>query len=213
MLPVIILGTGPDAHVASDIIQSNDTVLYGFFSAAGQEIPKEEIHEVSVLGSMQDKMFSQLVNEEEKVDIVLAESDLKLRKEMYEKLKSISGRIPSNCIHPQAVVSRYAALGHGNLVSAGTIISADVLTGDFNSIQAGVVIETGAKTGSFNSIGSGTKICTGAIIEDEVQIGAGAVICAGVVVQSGAVIQPGSIVIKSVNRNKKVGGNPADVIK
>ena len=51
------------------------------------------------------------------------------------------------------------------------------------------------------------------IIEDDVWIGASAVILGGVIIKKGAVIGAGSVVIRDVEENTVVAGNPAKVIK
>ena len=49
-------------------------------------------------------------------------------------------------------------------------------------------------------------------IEDDVWIGFNATIMSGVTIGKGAVIQPGAVVLKSVQPNQTVAGNPAQIV-
>lgn len=208
MLPVIILGIGSEARVASDIIQLNDNILYGFFTL--DQISNEDtIHEVSILGTVHDTIFSELIEQEDRMDVVIADDDITNRKAFRDILREATDKAPVNVFHPQASISPFAVIGHGNIMGSGTVISPNAQVGDFNQMGAHVVIDPDAKIGSFVNIGHGTIISAQAIIEDEVIIEPGCIIAAGVVIQSGAQITAGSVVTQSVNRNNKVSGKPA----
>jgi len=206
MLPVIILGIGPEARVASDIIQLNENILYGFFTL--DQISNEDtIHEVSVLGTVHDSVFNELVEQEDRMDVVIADDDITNRRAFRDILRELTDKAPVNVFHPHASISPFSVIGHGNIMGAGTVISPNAQVGDFNQLGAHVVIDPDAKIGSFVNIGHGTIISAQAIIEDEVSIEPGCIVSAGVVIQSGAQVAAGTVVTQSVNRNKKVSGN------
>jgi len=211
MLPVIVLGTGLEARLASDIVQMNENVLYGFFSL-DEKSKEEEIHEISVLGTVHDSLFQELIEKDDKVDIVIADADISNRKAFMDILKEISDKMPVNCFHPASSVSPHAYIGHGNLAGACAVIPPDAEIGDMNLIQANVSMEPGVKIGSYVNIGCGVVISREVIIEDGVIIGNGAILTAGIVLQSGCIVSPGAVVFQSINRNARVSGNPAGEI-
>jgi UDP-3-O-[3-hydroxymyristoyl] glucosamine N-acyltransferase len=208
MLPVIILGIGAEARVASDIIQINDNILYGFFTL-DQAASEDSLHDVSVLGTVHDPIFNELVEKDDRIDVAIADDDITNRRAFRDILKEATEKAPVNIFHPHASISTFASLGHGNLVGAGTVVSPDAQVGDMNQIGSNVVIAADAKLGNFVNVGHGCIISSSAIIEDEVSIEAGCIIASGVVIQSGAHISAGSVVTRPVNRNAKVGGKPA----
>lgn len=211
MLPVIILGIGPEARVASDVIQLNENILYGFFTL--DQISNEDtIHEVSVLGTVHDPIFNELIEKEDRMDVVIADNDITNRRAFRDILKESTEKAPVNVFHPDAFISPFSEVGHGNIMGAGTVISPNAQVGDFNQIGAHVIIDPDVKIGSFVNIGHGTIISAQAIIEDDVSIEPGCIIAGGVVIQSGAQIAAGTIVSQPVNRNKKVSGSSTTLI-
>jgi sugar O-acyltransferase (sialic acid O-acetyltransferase NeuD family) len=213
MLPIIILGVGSVARIAADILRLNDNVVYGFFTLETHPSDKEDtLHDISILGTVHDSLFTELVLEEGKVDIVIAEMDIHLRREYYQILQETTQRMPRTVIHPAAIISDHAFIGQGNIIGAGVCIQPDAKLGDFSVLMPHAVIETDATVEKWVNLGTHAVISSGAIVEEEVFVGSAAVIASGIVVQRGAQIAPSSLVINSVGRNQAVAGNPAAVI-
>lgn len=98
------------------------------------------------------------------------------------------GRAAPAIVHPRAIVSDRAVIGHGVQIMAGAIVQAGASLGD------GVIVNTGAMVEHDSTVGAGAHVAPGAIVLGGVRIGAGAMIGAGAVVLPGAAVRDGELV-------------------
>ncbi len=207
--PVIIFGAGLTGKLALDAFASNDVVVYGFLDDDASAHGKE-IGEIPVLGETENDGFLKLIGK--KCDAFIAAESAKERKFLMEMIIEKRKVMPVNAIHRQALVSPYALLGHGNLISAGAGVSAFARIGNGNLIHPNAVVETNAVLGDGVQIGSGTVIGREAEISDGAFIGAGCTVIQGVKIGKNASVGAGSVVMADVPANGKVFGVPAKAV-
>ncbi len=212
-LPVIIIGTGMEARLATDVLALTGQVVYGYLMTdkpTGER--PEEINDVTVLGMWTDAPYQKMLLNE-KMDYFIAEGNLQRRKALFDELFKLLNRLPLNIAHPYAAVSIHADLAQGNLVCAGAVLSPNMKAEACNVFMPGCVVEPDAVLGSFSTYGSGCRIGAKAVVGDSVVVGAGAILLPNVQVEDGAVIGAGSVVTKTVRAGEVVFGVPAQVMK
>jgi sugar O-acyltransferase (sialic acid O-acetyltransferase NeuD family) len=115
-----------------------------------------------------------------------------------------------NIIHPKATCdSRYVAMGHGNVVTAGCIFTCDIVLKDFNYFNLNATIGHDVRIGSFNVINPGANLSGGVLIADGVLVGTGSQLLEDVSIGSNAVVGAGAVVLSDVSAGKTVVGVPA----
>lgn len=207
--PVIIFGAGPLGLAALDILESNGRVVYGFLDD-NKKLHGSQIHDIAVLGSMDDDGFLKLIGK--KCDAFVALDDNRLRKTVVSMLNEKRHVQAQNGVHRNSILSIYTTMGHGNFIDAGVVVGSATQIGNHCLVHMGVRIGVSVKTGDFVQIGAGSTIGNDVVIEDEVFIGSGATIVAGVTLHKGARVGAGSVVISDIKAGATVFGNPAQPV-
>jgi sugar O-acyltransferase (sialic acid O-acetyltransferase NeuD family) len=115
-----------------------------------------------------------------------------------------------NLIHPTALVERATvALGRGNTITAGCILTTDIRIGDFNLLNWQVTVGHDARIGSFNVVNPSVNISGGVTMGDRILVGVGAQILEQLTVGSNATIGAGAVVTRNVGPGTTVVGIPA----
>jgi sugar O-acyltransferase (sialic acid O-acetyltransferase NeuD family) len=208
--PILIIGTNDESIAALDILHSNEYFVYGFLSIE-PTLTVSEILELPVLGTLADKQYQKIL-QEEKVAYILMETNSKTRELILDQLFKLCKRLPINAIHAGSIVAPASNMATGNIIHAGCIITAQVNMGSLNYIGAGTIIDSGAHVGSFNTIQAGARIGRQTTVGNHCFIGMGATIMGGLTIGDGAVIAAGSVVMQSVEDRQSVMGNPAHVL-
>jgi sugar O-acyltransferase (sialic acid O-acetyltransferase NeuD family) len=208
--PVIIFGAKGQGLTALEIFQSNNNIVYCFLDDEAK-LHGKEIHEISVLGSTDDDGFLKLIGK--KCDAFVAIENSKQREMLTEMLLEKRKVVPVNAIHAKSYISMYAEIGHGNLISAGASIGADVKLGSHCVVNTNASIDTSVEVADFVQIGAGSVINSGAKIEQGVFIGSGVTVIAGVTIGKNARVGAGSVVMANVKTGQTVFGVPAVEVK
>lgn len=112
-------------------------------------------------------------------------------------------------IHPHASISRFAEIGAGSLVVAGSVVTADA------SIGLGVILNTGCRVdhdcqiGDFVHLSPGACLAGGVCVGARSWIGIGAVVREGIRIGRDVMVAAGAAVIDDVEDGARVGGVPA----
>lgn len=205
-LPLIIIGTDFYARVAMDIAHQLDILVYGLLTDDPEQT-NQEMNDMLVVADLESKDGQTLLNDENLKLFVASEQREKRREWVAYADKFPPAQV--NLIHPLRSISTYTKTGRGNLVQAGVVIHPNVMLGSFNLIDPQVVIEADCAIGDYCRIRSGARLGMGVQVHDDVSIGMGAIIHDGVHIGKGAVIAPGSVVLKDVDEESSVFGNPA----
>lgn len=118
-----------------------------------------------------------------------------------------------NLVHPDASISKNAKMGKGCIILKNAFIGVECEIQDYALIQESAVIGHDAKIGKYTRVDCNV-VCVGGIeLKDEVTVYSNAVINHGVIVGKGATVGALSFVIRKVNENTTVIGNPAKKLK
>lgn len=119
---------------------------------------------------------------------------------------------PATVVHPAAVVSRHASLGHGSVIVAGVVINIGARIGAATIVNTGASVDHDAEVGDGAHISPGARLAGGVKVGDRSWIGAGAIIREGIAIGRDAIVGAGAIVVKPVPDDATVAGNPARII-
>jgi sugar O-acyltransferase (sialic acid O-acetyltransferase NeuD family) len=205
-LPLLIVGTGPEARMALDIANHLDVLVFGFLSDDEAEYLLD-LNDIAVVAVL-DSTDAELLLKDKKIQVGLAEKDIDKRKKLVKKVRK-HHEFLSNLVSPGAIVSPYATIGAGNLLCEQVYVGPNARIGSHNYFAPLAGVEPDVEIGDFCTFSSGVRIGTGATIHDEVFIGMGAMIHPKVNIGKGAMIGPGSVVLRDVPAKATVHGNPA----
>ena len=112
-------------------------------------------------------------------------------------------------VHPQAEVSRRAALGRGVYVNFGASVAGGVVIGDQASLGPGCAVGHNAAIGDHTMLAPHVVVSGSVAVGRLCYLGAGAVVRQHVRVGDGALVGMGAVVVKDVPPGVTVVGNPA----
>lgn len=143
----------------------------------------------------------------------------RLRLHMWDQTPDYSGdrylvrpeRNGVTLIHPAARVGRDCTIGAGCVIGPGAILTNDVNLGAHVHVGAGAIL-TRCSVGSFSTISNGATVLGDVTIGSTVLVGGNAVVRNLLTVGDGAVIGCGANVIRDVEPNTAVAGNPAKTL-
>ncbi|MGR3811372.1 NeuD/PglB/VioB family sugar acetyltransferase [Jiulongibacter sp. NS-SX5] len=207
--PVLIFGAGSLGKTALDIFNGNDVLIYGILDD-NKELHGQEFGGVSVLGETEDGGFLKLIGK--KTQSFVAVRNQEDRDRLAKMLNTKRKVMPVSAIHKSSSVSEDAAIGHGNLISAGSVIGGYAQLGNLCVVGANAVVDAEAAVGDLVDIGPGSVIGSKAVIGNGVFIGTNVTVVSGIKIGEGARIGAGSVVIEDVEEGKTVFGNPAKVM-
>jgi sugar O-acyltransferase (sialic acid O-acetyltransferase NeuD family) len=135
-----------------------------------------------------------------------------IRLEIAHRLRLAPERFIS-LVHPKACVSRYARIGPGVTILAGSHVAPDAVLAAHASLGLACVVEHQSR------IGPGTLAATGVLVAGHVTIGAGSFLGQGASLRENirvgnlAMVGMGSVVLGDVEDGQTVVGVPAKVIR
>ncbi len=207
---IYILGVGHNTIVYIDLAESCGYKIVGLYHY-NDERTGENIHGIPIIDSN-----ATLFNKKslEGMSFAISVGDNKIRAELAAKIREKGGEIPI-LIHPTAVVSKYSSIGEGVVIHANAVVQADV------EIKKDTVLSYNTSVTHTSSIGEACYLAFNSTIgayvkiQDFVFIGQSASIVSGKLeyVGSNAIVGAGSVVIKNVEANSVVAGNPAKLLK
>lgn len=210
MKTIYLLGIGHNTPVFIDLAESCGYTIMGLYHYT-DGITGEELHGFKVLGTFEDLFRSKDLSGRH---FLLTMGDNIIRTNIAKRIRSVGGNIPS-IIHPTAVISRFAEIAYGVLISPFSYIQAYSAIARDTTILSGVNISHNCKIGEGCFIAGGATIGAYTTVGDHVFVGQGVLTISKKVEQIGnnAYIGAGSLVTKSVSPYTTVVGRPAKPIK
>jgi len=115
--------------------------------------------------------------------------------------------------HPSASVSQFATVGRGVVVLKNVSISSNLTIGNHVIILSNSVINHDDRIDDFVSIASSVSIAGNVHVENHCYLGGGSSIMGNITIKQKSFVGMGSVVIRDVETNTVVAGNPAKVIR
>ncbi len=206
---IYILGVGNNTEVYIDLVEACGYIPVGLYHfEKGRE--GEKLHNIPII-DCNDNLFKQDLSEKL---FAISVGDNKIRAVLADKIKKRGGIIPT-IIHPSAVVSRYAKIAQGVVIHANSVVQAGASIGENTVISYNASITHTSKVGENCYLAAHAHIGAYCNVGDLVLLGQGSIVVSGKVKSIGenSIIGAGAVVIKNVESNSIVAGNPAKKIK
>lgn len=214
MKKLIIIGGHGNGTVALSTVEDINAVkkeweVLGFLN----DRETEDINGYPVIGKI----------DKETVDKYLADPDVyffytlisvKLNFKFLHKLLDLE--IPderfATLIHPTAVISKFAKIGHGVSIQPFVSVGPNVEIGNHVQVYAQALVGHGAKLKNYSYVANNACIGADVVLEEGAYLGTNATTLEFITIGKWSLAGIGSVVIKSVDDYTKVVGNPARVI-
>jgi sugar O-acyltransferase (sialic acid O-acetyltransferase NeuD family) len=142
------------------------------------------------------------------VGLGMVEGGGKLRPSLYDA-GIRAGLSAITIVHPSAVIAQSARIGAGSVVMAGAIINPGAVVGGNVIINSGAVIEHDCKISDHVHIGPRAVLSGHVSVGENTIVGVGTTCLQGLSIGAGVTIGAGSVVIRNVDDDQRVAGNPA----
>jgi len=206
MNTLYLLGIGHNTPVFIDLVESCGYTVIGLYHY-NNDRNNETLYGFTVLGSFED-LFNQtdLLGS----NFILTMGDNLIRTTVAERIRSRGGKTPT-LIHPTAIISRFAKIAEGVVISPFTYVQANTEIGQDTIILSGVNISHNNKIGKGCFIAGGATVGAYTTVGDHVFIGQGALTISEKVDYIGNNVYIGArtLVTKSIHPNIVVAGQPA----
>ncbi len=116
-------------------------------------------------------------------------------------------------VHPTASVSRTARIGYGAVILQHVTIASNVMLGNHVIVLPQTIISHDDAIGDYTSIAGGVAISGNVRVGESCYLGSHASIKEGVTIGDFALVGMGSVVLRDVDANLVVVGNPARVLR
>lgn len=209
---IIIGGAGTACVVAEQIIDANNRFglqdeLIGF---AFNDDTKTEIMGLPVLS----RNYFELAEKYEKYNDVrflylLYRSDKIKARADFRDTFCIPLEKYYNFIHPLAFVAESVEMGFGNIVLSSSAINSNVVMGNFNTLLASTLVAHDTILGNSNFLAAHTCLGSGIAIGDNNFFGINCTVRNKTIIGNNNLIGQASNVLKHIEDNAVVYGNPA----
>jgi sugar O-acyltransferase (sialic acid O-acetyltransferase NeuD family) len=192
---IIIVGAQISGYAGEvfELLEELDSYeVVGFIDNA-PEFQNKTIQGIPVLGPTDNLELLDLPTN----NFHIAIGDNVTRGNIFKKLKEL-GKNVITIVHPQAIVSKTAAISEGCYIGPEAIINRNVQVGEVSIIDSGSIIQQNTRIGFAVSLSSGVKVANGVQIDDYSFVGMGSSILSDIHVGSGVMIDIGSIVKSNV---------------
>ncbi|NML35863.1 acetyltransferase [Chitinophaga sp. G-6-1-13] len=190
---IVVIGASGHGKVVADILsQMPGYRVVGFIDAF---IKKGTVcfGDLTVLGGEQD--LPELMAAHQITGGIVGIGDNWIRSQVVAKIQAIAPSFEFiNAIHPSAVISDTANIGHGNVIAANAVINTNANIGDHcivntaacidhdNHMDSYASVAPRVVTGGNVAIGAYTAVSIGAVVKHGISIGEQSIVGAGAVV-------------------------------
>ena len=131
------------------------------------------------------------------------------RQERAAAIKATDPERLVTLVHPSAWVSDQAVVGRNVLINALAVVMLDAIIGDGVVVSSNCSVEHDNRLGDMTFLGTGVSLCGYVTTGAFAFIGGGAVIQPGRTIGAGATVGTGAVVVRDVEPDQTVVGNPA----
>jgi len=206
--PLVILGTGGSAYDLLDIVEAINAIQpswepIGFLDDAR---PAGDRHlGLEVLGTLGDALrFAECAF----VNVIGSDKSFRHLPEILASTGQAPERF-ATLVHPAALVSSRARLGHGVVLNPRVVIGGGVLIGNHVMLCPGCIVGHESSIGDYSILAPGSVISGLVHLEPVCYVGAAVVIRQRLRIGTGALVGMGAVVVDDVSPGSTVIGNPA----
>jgi sugar O-acyltransferase (sialic acid O-acetyltransferase NeuD family) len=203
---IAVIGYSGHAYVAIDILLSASLKVTAYCDA---EQKNYNPFSLSYLGKESDMQVLKVLKQ---YNYFIGIGDNIVRRGIYKKLVNVIGN-PINAIHATAVISPSVKLKDGIFAAANVSINPLVQIGIGVICNTSCSIDHECVIGDFTHIAPGAVLCGNVKVGSNSFIGAGSVVKQGIRIGDNVMIGAGCVVIKDVEDNCIMIGNPQKKIK
>lgn len=209
-VPLLVVGAGGLGVMVLDALVAADPTVIDrvvFVDDAPGSVG-HHVHGIPVDGPL-DGLLEQLAEEPGlRVEAVLAVAGYPARRDLWERLEGAALRVTwVSAIHPRAVVSPMARVGHGVVIMPGAVVDPDAVIEDHAFINKVATVGHSCVVGRFAQL---APSATGAgIIGEGVFVGMNASVLRGTRVGAGSIVGAAAVVTRDVPEHTTVVGQPA----
>ena len=208
-MDVVIVGAGGHGKVVLEILRAAGLHRPVGFLDADPSLAGTSVNGVPVLGAIN---FIPRLKQQKVKGAIVAIGDNRVR-QAYAKTLAEHGLELVNAIHPSAVVSPTAKVGHDVVIAAGAIISADVTLADSVICNTGCIVDHECEIGEAAHVAPAVALAGRVRVGPMAFIGIGAKVIPCLSVGEGSIVGAGAVVIRDVPPHVTVVGTPARAIR
>lgn len=196
----IMLGYSGHAYVVYEAAILSGLQILGYVDVRNRV---QNPFQIEYLGYENDADFDWKITD----NYILAVGDNLIRSLTATRVKSNGGKC-MRIIHPDASISKYSIIG------SGTFVAKNVAINPLVNIGENVIINTSSSIDHECIIKDNVHIAPGAVLAGDVEVGYGVFIGANAVIREGikigenSIIGAGAVVLKDVQPNSIIVGNP-----
>jgi sugar O-acyltransferase (sialic acid O-acetyltransferase NeuD family) len=206
---VFVVGAGGHGKVVIDsLLRAGDFEIAGVVDDDEQKIGRQVLG-VPIVGSC--AQISSLAAKFRVYGTALAIGDNYIREQLFRRMKA-AGLAVIRVLHPSACISRFAVLGEGVVVLAGSVINAGSVLGDNVCVNTCASIDHDSHLEYSCHVFPHAALAGGVHVGEYSYIGTGAVVIPNRRVGRFAYVGAGAVVIHDVAEGVKVAGVPAHEI-
>lgn len=200
MKTIAIFGAGGHTKVIIDLIKELNTYkIVGIYD----DHKEGRFENIPIIGKI-DENINRSYDE-----YVIGIGNDNSRKTIYDKFPELNWAL---LIHPRSIISKNTIIENGTVVFAGAVIQTGVKIGKQCIINTNCNIDHETIIYDFSSICPGVTICGNVTIGELTFIGANSTIIQGKIIGKQCVIGAGTVIIRDIDDNSKVVGNPSRII-
>ena len=210
MKKIALIGSGAFAEQICNICSEiEDLQIVGYFD--GNKEVGTMINNYPVLGNDDDVLSAFRDRVFDDIFVCIGYNDFELRERVFCKF---SDRIPmANIVHPSAIVNHTSRIGRNVLISEGAIIGKDSVLEDNVTVEPGVLVSHNSHVGKHCFLAGNAALAGCVSVGEKSFIGLNCSIRDGIIIGSRVTVGIGCVVIRNVDNDDVVVGNPQRSIR
>ncbi len=194
----VLFGYSGHSFVLLDSFVSMGKNVYGYFE---KERKIENPYELNYLGTEQEFEFKY------NTIALLGIGNNLVRQRIANWVLNKNVKL-GTVVDATAVFSSKATLGNGSFIGPRAIVNSMTNIGIGSIVNSGAIVEHECSRGAFSHIAPGAVLCGNVRVGEKTLIGANATVLPGISIGKNCIIGAGAVIVKNLEDNSVVKGNP-----
>ncbi len=208
MIAVHIIGSGGLAKEIISYIIDEKPRRFTILGVWGDDKFNNSLYDEFYRGSLEDAAK----NLQTGSNVFLCVAKPRTKRDIRKRVDPMNALNWVTYVHPSAIVSSYAVIGAGCVISPQSIVTSDAKLGDFVFMNTGSVIGHDAVVDDYSTLYPNTEVCGDCKLGTDCVLGIGAFLVPGISIAAGTRVGAGSIVWSSFDAPALLVGNPAKIV-